>query len=111
MVSMQREEILRKIKETESGVKAQIQAANEEKSALIAGARSEGDRMIRDAEKTARENYNITVLAEKKRTDVAITKKVSDAQKEIYSISLTASNNIPNARNILLKRFEEKLDA
>jgi ATP synthase H subunit len=106
-----RAEILVKIKDAESKAKDIVTEAEEKSKGIVATARKESIRMIREAEEGMKED-NDSALAHERATIVSQRKELlKKGEEESERLKLKAASNIPRAKNYLKERFERTVDA
>lgn len=111
MFPVKREDILSGIKEAEANARSMIESAGIARESRVSQARLEAGRIVSKAEADAR-----------KQADAALEKAVSEIKKECDSLLQgglkdielycgKARKNLPKARELLLKGFEEASSA
>jgi len=106
-----RAEILVKIKDAESRAKDNIIEAEEKSKVIVATARKESIRTIREAEEGMKADRDSTLAQE--RVKIASQRKdlMTKGEEEAEKLKVKAANNIPRAKNHLKERFERTVDA
>jgi V/A-type H+/Na+-transporting ATPase subunit G/H len=108
---MARDDILSKIKSAEAEAKAAVQRALDEKEIKIAAATTEAANLVKSAEADAQDYYNKSVA--KADSDVKAKKAsiVNSGEKNVSSMSGSASTKLDKAVEYLLKEFMGLLHA
>lgn len=108
---MSRAEILVKVKDAESRAKDYITEAEEKSKAIVATARKESVRIIREAEEGIKVERDSTLAQEKVKIASQRKELMAKGEEEAEKLKVKAANNIPRARNYLKERFERTVDA
>ncbi len=108
---MSRAEILVKIKDAESRAKDYITEAEEKSKAIVATARKESVRMIRDAEERTIADHDSALSQERAKIESQRKELLKKGEEESEKLKVKAANNIPRAKNYLKERFERTVDA
>ena len=108
---MARDDILSKIKSAEAEARASVQRAMEDKDKKIADATTEAANIVRTAETTSQEYYDKSIATAE--ADVKSKKEsiVSSGEKNVSSMSSSASTKLDEAVEYLLKEFMGLLHA
>ena len=108
---MARDDILSKIKSAEAESKAAVQRAMEEKDKKIAAATTEAMNLVKSAEIDAQDYYDKSVA--KAESDVKAKKQsiIQSGDKNVASMSGSASAKLDKAVEYLLKEFMGSLHA
>jgi ATP synthase H subunit len=106
-----RAEILVKVKDAESRAKDYITEAEEKSKAIVATARKESVRIIREAEEGIKVERDSTLAQEKVKIASQRKELMAKGEEEAEKLKVKAANNIPRARNYLKERFERTVDA
>jgi V/A-type H+-transporting ATPase subunit G/H len=108
---MARDDILSKIKQAEAEARAGVQQAVEEKDKKIAAATTESANIIRSAETEAQEYYDKSIM--KAEGDVKAKKQtiIQSGERNVSSMSSSASAKLDNAVEYLMKEFMGLLHA
>ena len=108
---MSRAEILVKIKDAESKAKDYVTEAEENSKVIVATARKEAVRMIRNAEDGMKADRDSTLAQEKVKIASQRKELMAKGEEEAEKLKVKAANNIPRAKNHLKERFERTVDA
>jgi V/A-type H+-transporting ATPase subunit G/H len=108
---MARDDILSKIKQAEAEARASVQQAMEEKDKKIAAATTEAANIIKGAEAEAQEYYDKSIA--KAEADVKAKKQaiIQNGEKNVSSMSSSASAKLDKAVEYLMKEFMGLLHA
>jgi len=108
---MARDDILSRIKQAEAEARAGVQKAMEEKDKKIADATAEAANIIKSAEAESQEYYDKSVA--KSEADVKTKKQsiIQSGEKNVGSLSNSASAKLDNAVEYLMKEFMGLLHA
>jgi V/A-type H+-transporting ATPase subunit G/H len=108
---MARDDILSKIKTAEAEAKAAVQRALEEKEKRIADATIEATNLVKSAETDAQDYYDKSVA--KAEGDVKTKKQsiIQSGEKNVNSMSGSASTKLDKAVEYLIKEFMGSLHA
>jgi len=108
---MARDDILSKIKAAEAQAKAAVQQALEEKEKKIAAATTEAGNLVKSAETDAQDYYDKSIA--KAEADVKAKKQsiIQSGEKNVSSLSGSASTKLDKAVEYLLKEFMGLLHA
>jgi V/A-type H+-transporting ATPase subunit G/H len=108
---MGREEVLRRIKQTEESVIAETERARLGAEERIAGARAGADTLLRDAEARGRKHAAERLAVARKEIESNRAARVAGAAGDVQALVASARTRLPAARDLVLARFEEMLDA
>ncbi len=108
---MSRAEILVKVKDAESRAKDYITEAEEKSKAIVANARKESVRTIREAEDGMKADYDSALAHERATIASQRNELLKRGEEESVRLKVKAANNIPRAKNHLKERFERTVDA
>lgn len=108
---MARDDILSKIKQAEAEARASVQKAMEEKDKKIADATAEATNIIRSAEAESQDYYDKSIA--KAEADVSTKKRsiIQSGEKNVGSLSSSASTKLDKAVDYLMKEFMGMLHA
>jgi len=108
---MARDDILSKIKAAEAEAKAAVQRALEEKEKKIAAATTEAGNLVKSAETDAQDYYDKSIA--KAEADVKVKKQsiIESGEKNVSSMSGSASTKLDKAVEYLMKEFMGLLHA
>ncbi len=108
---MARDDILSKIKAAEAETKAAVQRALEEKEKKIAAATTEAGNLVKSAETDAQDYYDKSIA--KAEADVKVKKQsiIQSGEKNVSSMSGSASTKLDKAVEYLMKEFMGLLHA
>jgi V/A-type H+-transporting ATPase subunit G/H len=108
---MARDDILSKIKQAEAEARASVQQAMEEKDKKIAAATTEAANIVKSAEAEAQEYYDKSIA--KAEADVKSKKQaiIQNGEKNVSSMSSSASAKLDKAVEYLMKEFMGLLHA
>jgi len=108
---MARDDILSKIKAAEAEAKAAVQRALEEKEKKIAAATTEAGNLVKSAETDAQDYYDKSIA--KAEADVKVKKQsiIQSGEKNVSSLSGSASTKLDKAVEYLMKEFMGLLHA
>ncbi|HEX7445760.1 MAG TPA: ATP synthase archaeal subunit H [Methanothrix sp.] len=108
---MARDDILSKIKTAEAEARTAVQRALEEKEKKIAAATTEAVNLVKSAETDAQDYYDKSVA--KAESDVKIKKQsiIQSGEKNVNSMSGSASAKLDKAVEYLMKEFMGLLHA
>ncbi len=108
---MARDDILSKIKAAESEAKAAVQQALDEKEKKIAAATTEAGNLVKSAETDAQDYYDKSIA--KAEADVKGKKQsiIESGEKNVSSLSGSASTKLDKAVEYLMKEFMGLLHA
>lgn len=108
---MSRAEILVKVKDAESRAKDYITEAEEKSKAIVANARKESVRMMREAEDGLKAGHDSALAQERAKIASQRNELLKRGEEESERLRVKAANNIPRAKNYLKERFERTVDA
>ncbi len=108
---MARDDILSKIKSAEAEARTAVQRVLEEKEKKIAAATTEAMNLVKSAETEAQDYYDKSVA--KAESDVTIKKQsiIQNGEKNVNSLSGSASAKLDKAVEYLMKEFMGLLHA
>ncbi|NTV27689.1 MAG: ATP synthase archaeal subunit H [Methanothrix sp.] len=108
---MARDDILSKIKAAEAEARTAVQRALEEKEKKIAAATTEAVNLVKSAETDAQDYYDKSVA--KAESDVKVKKQsiIQSGEKNVNSMSGSASAKLDKAVEYLMKEFMGLLHA
>ena len=108
---MARDDILSKIKSAEAEARTAVQRALEEKEKKIAAATTEAVNLVKSAETDAQDYYDKSVA--KAESDVKVKKNsiIQSGEKNVNSMSGSASAKLDKAVEYLMKEFMGLLHA
>lgn len=108
---MARDDILSKIKTAEAEARTAVQRVLEEKDKKIAAATTEAVNLVKSAETDAQDYYDKSVA--KAESDVKTKKQsiIQSGEKNVNSLSGSASTKLDKAVEYLLKEFMGSLHA
>ena len=108
---MARDDILSKIKTAEAEARTAVQRALEEKEKKIAAATTEAVNLVKSAETDAQDYYDKSVA--KAESDVKVKKQsiIQSGEKNVNSMSGSASAKLDKAVEYLMKEFMGLLHA
>ena len=108
---MARDDILSKIKTAEAEARTAVQRALEEKEKKIAAATTEAVNLVKSAETDAQDYYDKSVA--KAESDVKVKKQsiIQSGEKNVNSMSGSASAKLDKAVEYLIKEFMGLLHA
>lgn len=108
---MARDDILSKIKQAEAEARASVQKAQEDKDKKIADATAEATNIIKSAEAESQDYYDKSVA--KAEADVGAKKQsiIKSGEKNVGSLSSSASAKLDKAVDYLMKEFMGMLHA